>query len=192
LLVASDVSAVIVTRGDVDLDPILATLPFSDVVIWNDMERGSKGCYGRWLAMEECENDVIFLQDDDLIFTAHEELLNVYEPDRITTNMPSPWYENTGYAEMRVGLVGAGSLVPRGLHEPAVEHYLAHFPEDRLFLDYCDFIIGALTPYERFDFGYEILPCASAPNRIWTQPDAGWKKLEVIRRSMALRALAVR
>ena len=120
-----DVAFVLVTRGDVDIEPILETLPpVAETIIWDDRERGSKGCYGRWLATEETDCPVILFQDDDLIFTAHEQLLASYEPERITTNMPSPWYEQTGYAEWGVGLVGAGSLVPRGLHKPAVAAYL--------------------------------------------------------------------
>lgn len=184
---AYKVSAVIVTRGNVDLEPILAPLPYSDVVIWDDRERGSKGCYGRYLAMPEAKHDVIFFVDDDVIFTAHDELLAAYEPDRITSNMPSPWYEAGQYDRLGCHLVGAGSLVPRNLPWKAFKRYLEVWPEDDLFLTYCDQISGILNPGHRYDFGYEILPYASAPDRIYTQPGADLRKATVQRRALDLR-----
>lgn len=186
-MTADEVSAVIVTRGNVDLTPILETLPYSDLVIWDDRERGSKGCYGRYLVMAEAKHDVIYFQDDDIIFTAHDELLSVYEPEQITSNMPSPWWERTFYDRLDCQLVGAGSLVPRDLPQQAFERYLAHWPEDDLFLDYCDMVNGILNPGTRYDFGYEILPHASDPGRIYTTPGAGIRKATVERRALALR-----
>jgi hypothetical protein len=75
-----DVCAVIVTRGNVDLGPILATLPYSEIRVWNDRWRGSQGCYGRYLAAWDTRKPFVYYQDDDLIFTAHDELLALYEP----------------------------------------------------------------------------------------------------------------
>ena len=181
------ISAVIVTRGDVDLAPILDTLPYDDVVVWDDRKRGSKGCYGRYLAMVEAKHDIVYFQDDDLIFTAHDELLAHYEPGRITANMPSPWYERTGYDVIGCHLVGAGSLVDKDLPQKAFHTYLEHWPEDALFYDYCDQIHGILTPGLRLDLGYEVLPYASGPDRIYTQPGAAERKLIVQRRALALR-----
>ena len=185
---ASEVTAVIVTRGDVDLTPILETLPFDDVVIWDNSQRQVDAkCYGRFLAIEEAENETIYFQDDDLIFTAHDELLAVYEPGQITSNMPSPWYERTNYDTLRCCLVGAGSLVPRDLPEQAFSRYLSECPMDDLFLDYCDQVFGMLSPGKRYDFGYEILPYAEAPGRIYTSPGASERKAEIQRRVLAIR-----
>lgn len=181
-LSASEVSAVIVTRGDVDLEPILASLPYPDVVIWNDLERGSKGVYGRYLASRETVHDVIFFQDDDVLFTAHDELLAAYEPGRITGNMPSPWYEAMEYDKLGMVLVGAGSLVPRDLPWPAFERYLALWPEDELFLDYCDFVNAKLSPGLRLDLGYEALPHCVAPGRINTRPNSHLRRHEMLQR----------
>lgn len=186
-MTADEVSAVIVTRGDVDLAPILAALPYSDVVIWNDLERGSKGCYGRYLAMPEAKHDIIFYVDDDVVFTAHDELLAAYEPGRIIANMPSPWYELARYDQLGCCLVGAGSLVPRDLPQQAFDRYLANWPLDELFLTYCDQVSGILNPSTRHDFGYEVLPYASGPDRIYTQPGADMRKATVQRRALDLR-----
>lgn len=178
------VSAVIVTRGDVDLAPIVATLPYSEVVIWAG---SSASCYGRYMAAATCTHDTIYYQDDDLIFTAHDQLLAAYQPHRIVANMPSPWYEQAGYDKLDCCLVGAGSLVPRGLPEQAFQRYLEHWPLDDLFLTYCDQISGIINPTARFDFGYDILPYASGPDRIYTQPGADDRKRLVQQRAVALR-----
>jgi hypothetical protein len=186
-MTAADVSAVIVTRGDVDLTPILNTLPYQDVVVWNDRERGSYGCYGRYLAAAECNNDIVYYQDDDLVFTAHDELLAAYQTGRITCNMPSPWYERTGYDRLDCHLVGAGALVPRDLPWQAFTRYLDRWPQDQLFLDYCDQISGILNPGHRVDLGYRILPHAEAPGRICTTPGQAERKALVQQRALALR-----
>ena len=55
----ADISAVIVTRGDVDLRDILDALPYQDVVIWDNSQRPEdQKCYGRYLAMTEAANDL--------------------------------------------------------------------------------------------------------------------------------------
>lgn len=184
---AAQVSAVLVTRGNVDLQPILDTLPYEDIVIWDDRERGSKGVYGRYLAMPEAKNDLIYFQDDDLIFTEHDKLLAAYEPDQITCNMPSPWYELAYYDRMRCCLVGAGSIVPRNLPWGAFKRYLDVWPEDQNFYDYADMVNGILNPGTRYDWGYEVLPYASAPGRIYTEPGADMRKATVQRRALDIR-----
>lgn len=184
----SEVTAIVVTRGDVDLDPILETLPFDDLIIWDNSERGEDAkCHGRYLAAEEALHDVVYFQDDDLIFRNVDALLAAYEPGRITCNMPSPWYERTNYDTLGCGLVGAGSLVPRGLWQTAFDRYLEHYPKDDLFLTYCDQVFGILTPYERLDLGYEILDYALAPGRICTSDGAHEAKTLIQGRAVALR-----
>lgn len=189
-IAARQVSAVLVTRGDVPLEPILETLPYEDIVIWDDRERGSQGVYGRYLAMPEARHEVVYFQDDDVLFTAHAELLGAYKPGRITCNMPSPWYERTGYDQLGMHLVGAGSLVPQGLPQVAFREYLEQWPEDDLFRDYCDFVSGMASPGQRFDFGYEILEHAVAPGRINTRPDSLMRRNTILNRALTLRAAA--
>lgn len=186
-----DIAAVIVTRGNVDLGPIRATLPYTELRIWNDRERGySRGCYGRYLAALETTRPVVYYQDDDLIFTAHDELMALYEPGLMTVNMPSPWYELAGYDKFGQALVGAGSLVPRDLPFPALDRYLDEYPEDDLFYDYADVVVGMLTPHTRLDLGYEVLDYASGPGRIYTDSGAAERKAEMQRRAIALREAA--
>lgn len=181
------VAAVIVTRGDVSTNRLLNSLPYSEVLVWNDLERGSKGCYGRYLAAMETDRHAVYFQDDDLIFTEHNRLLAKFDWTRMVVNMPSPWYERTGYDRLRQALVGAGSVMPKGIWQPAIDAYLAEYPEDGLFYDYCDVVVGMLTPFTRYDFGYQVLPWASNPNRIHYQPGAQERKEEMQRRVLELR-----
>jgi len=185
----SDVTAIIVTRGNVDLQPILDQLPYQETTVWDNSQRPEdQKCYGRFLAMREAANDLIFLIDDDVIFTAHAELRAAHQPGRITANMPSPWYENAGYDQEQSVQVGAGSLMERDLPWAAFDAYLARWPLDDLFLTYCDDIAGILTPSLRVDLGYEVLPHASAPGRIYTSEGSQEKRKLVAARALELRA----
>jgi hypothetical protein len=194
MLTAADVTAIIVTRGDVDLDPCLETLPYSRVIIWDNRKRFTDlKCFGRWAAALEAPTEVVYFQDDDIVFDAHDELLAAYAPKRITCNMPDPWYTANQYDVLGQALVGAGALMPRHLALGALAHYLESYPWDDLFLTYCDFIVGQLVPHKRLDLGYRILPHASGPDRIYTQPGAHERKMTVLQRARQLhhlRALA--
>ncbi len=186
---AGAVSAVLITRGDVDVEPILATLPYTDVVVWNATERANDAsCYSRYLAAEEARHDVIYFQDDDLLFTAHADLLDAYQPGRITGNMPSPWYERERYDRVGCVLTGAGALVPRDLWVTAFQRYWLDWPWDDLFETYCDHISGILTPSTRVDLGYTILPHATDPGRINTTAGQAERKQAVINRALAIRS----
>ena len=67
----SEVTAVIVTRGDTDLWPIIDSLIFEDIVIWdNSREAHDEKTYGRVLATLRARNPIIYSQDDDIIHTA--------------------------------------------------------------------------------------------------------------------------
>jgi len=186
----SDVTAIIVTRGDQPdaIQQITDQLPYTEIIVWDNSQRAEDAkCYGRFLAMREATNDLVFLIDDDVIFTAHEALRAAHEPGRITANMPSPWYENAGYDQEQSVQVGAGSLMERHLPQAAFDAYLGQWPLDDLFLTYCDDIAGILTPSLRVDLGYEVLPHASAPGRIYTSEGSQEKRKLVAARALELR-----
>jgi hypothetical protein len=84
-----DVSAVLVTRGETDLSTILESLPFKDVVIWDNSKREDFQVYGRFAAIAEAKNDIIYVQDDDCVVTCIGALLAAYTPGIITLNMPA-------------------------------------------------------------------------------------------------------
>lgn len=159
-----NVSAVLVTRGDVDMEPILASLPYDDVVVWDNSERENSGIYGRYLAIAEAKHDVIYTQDDDLIFRHHAELQAAYKPGVMVVNRPSPY---------DIPWQGGGALFRRDLPQRAFERYWAKFPHDHYFRFFaCDGIFALLTEHEAVDLGWENREFADAPGRVSTSP--GW------------------
>ena len=190
-MTAEEVTAIIVTRGDVDLEPILETLPYPRVIVWDNSKREwDAKCYGRYLAAEEAETEYVYWQDDDLIFRNHDALLAAWEPDKLVVNMPSPWYESMEYNTLGQALVGAGSLCPKGYWRRAFDRYRAHFTQDEIFLNYCDFVFGRLVPFTRHDFDYEPFEYADAAGRIYNHPESRLRRKIAYARIEFLQALA--
>jgi len=168
-LKASDVSAVIVTRGDVSLDPVLDLLPYDDVVVWNNLERDQDlKILGRYEALKETKNDVVFFVDDDVLFSEHERLLAAYQPGRIVANMDASWVEACGYDDMV--MLGAGSVADKNLFWPVLNRYLERWPYDDDFLLEPDFIVGTVVPSTKVDLGYAVREFADADDRLYRQP----------------------
>jgi hypothetical protein len=191
ILSANDVSAVIVTRGDVDLRPILDTLPYEDVVVWDNSKFPSDSkVLGRYMGMHVGRNRVCYLQDDDVIFTEHERLLAAYEDDKIVANMDRPWIEAGNYHHL--AMVGAGSLVSREIPWLSLQRYQQQYPCDDLFKYECDFIVGTLTPHKIVDLGYEVRSdiFRDGTNRLCDQPWQEEWKWRAIRRAQSIRFFA--
>ena len=161
----SKVSACLVTRGDVDMQPIIDSLPFDDIVIWNNAEREDLGIYGRYAAIAEAKHDVIVTQDDDLIVTCWPQILDAYEPGVLTVNYPQPW---------DIPWVARGGIFDRNMPEDAFRKYEAVYPRDRDFTHFiCDGIFAELLPARNVvDFGSVDLPYCNNAGRI--SSDAGW------------------
>lgn len=153
-ITADKVSAVLITRGDVDMEPILETLPYEDVVVWNGRERQERpGTYGRYLAMAEARNSVIYLQDDDCIFREHDAILAAYEPGMLSAVYGHG--ENPDGLE-DVALVHGGAVVDRYSSFEALARYRAVWPADEGFYREADMIHGTLCPSVQLDLPYEI------------------------------------
>lgn len=176
-----NVSAVIVTRGDVDLSPILSSLPFDDIVVWDNSQREDLGLYGRYAAIAEAKHEVIYTQDDDLVVPLAAELVDFYQPGRLTVNMPYshdiPWPSR-------------GSVFDRDLPEQVFARYRERFEVDRWFTHYgCDGIFCLLADTRVVDLGHENLAHAFTPGRISTSP--GWydeKRPLIVERAQAVAA----
>jgi hypothetical protein len=175
-LALTDVTAILVTKGDVDLQPILESLPYRDVRIWNNATTVFDAkTFGRWLCAESPGTEKVwYFQDDDLIFRDHDALMKNHRQGLATLNMPSPWnewvqesWEPTG---RQLGMFGGGALVPRYLARAAFAPYLAKYPSDDLFLELCDLVAGTFMPWHRVDLGFETLPQATWPDRICRKP----------------------
>lgn len=139
--------------------------------------------------MAEATNDVIYFQDDDIIFTAHDELLAAYEPGRLISNMDQEWVESCGYFDL--ALVGLGSLVDKSLISKAFDRWFEVNDDSGNFIYECDFVFGVLCPFRRVDLGAGILEVASADNRLWRQDWQMEEKWDFIRRARALRKITL-
>lgn len=130
------VSAVLVTIGDVDLTPILESLPPEyEVVIWNNAERTDFKVFGRYMGILEATRPVVFFQDDDCLLTPdqHQQLLDAYEPGVVTGNMiyDDPVWKKR-YADTT--LLGWGAIFDRELPWRAFMRWARHRPLDWEFM----------------------------------------------------------
>ncbi len=156
----SEVSAVLVTRGNVDMTEILDQLTadgIEDIVIWNNAERQrDMSCYGRYLAIGEAKNEYIFHQDDDLVSPAGE-LLKHYDPVRdrhsilMNNRIDEEW-----------PLTAIGALFHRDLAD-CFDEYVAEYGFDDDFCRVCDVVFAYQHPIRRLVLGYRDLPWASDP-----------------------------
>lgn len=183
---AGQVTAVLITRGDVDLDPILETLPYDDVVVWDGRERDEQpGTYGRYLAMYEAAHDVVYLQDDDCVFCDHDALLAEYRPGMLTAVYGHG--ENPDGLE-DVALVHGGAVVDRSVSLRAFDKYLTMWPVDEGFYREADMIHGTLCPSRQLPLPYEIrMEVATRPSRMANQPWQRGLKHEITERARAVR-----
>lgn len=194
MLTPSDVSAVIVTKGNVDLTPILESLIFDDVIVYDNSVRQNMMTYGRVIGALEAENAIVYSQDDDIVHTHENQLriLAAYEANKLTGCMWPEWsagakaqgIEN-GYDDLV--FPGSGSISPVHLWEEAIGEYLDEWPEDDFFRLWCDTIIGIITPTKQLDIHFEALPCADDSDRMANMENAIALKTEAINRARAIR-----
>lgn len=160
VLSPKQVSAVLVTKGDVDLTPIINALPFDDVIVWNNLSRPQDSkVYGRYRAIQEAKHGVIYTQDDDCVVDA-AAIIAQFESGKVVCNMPRNKMEE--YIRMKLpslGLVGWGSCFERNAIK-VFERYLKRYPIDELFLRECDRVFTWLNSPKWVDVKFEHLPHA--------------------------------
>ena len=194
------VSAIIVTRGDVDLSPILDALPSNwEIVIWDNGKRkvrwhdrdGNPGfspdvrdisVYGRYAAIEYASHDLIYVQDDDCVVEDPAYIVDTFmsaPPQAVICNMPLE-FRHDFYEDH--ALVGFGAAFYRDTPLRAFIQYgraalpsgtdpLTGSDEDRAFFTRtCDIVFTSLTPRVLVDVPKTDLPWASDNNRMWMQP----------------------
>lgn len=182
------VSAVIRTRGNRDLSEIIPTLPYDEVIVSYDDD--GKGIYGRWEAAMNAKHDVIYFQDDDVIFRRHFALCDAYEDDgRVYCQMRPEWTETCRYFDLC--MVGEGALVPKEVMAPALNRYLEVYDADEDFFRHTDFIMGVLLMHQKLDLGVEILDVASDDSALWHKPDQFEGKWRAIHKARALRKIVL-
>jgi hypothetical protein len=186
------VSAVVVTRGDVTIKPIIEricdTSPSVDeILVWSNgiaLRRywaGPPGSfeivrqpipdlavYGRYAAIEYAKHDWIYVQDDDALVDA-EAVIGRAGQLPVVANMPrSRWRDYPDSA-----LLGWGAVFERGLPQVAFGRFSGMRgtgPADpSLFLRECDTVFSTLTPTLKIDIGFAHLPWAEGPGRMFTE-----------------------
>jgi len=177
-----DVSAVLVTRGDVDLAPIIETLPYGEVVVWDNSTRPvDYGVFGRYVAIAETTRDLVYFQDDDCLVSCHEELLDAWEPGYVVGNA----FDDAERLKRYEGttLLGWGAIFEPDLPWQMFTEYARHFPLEDLWLDGeygghgglgAEIVFPMLAPSKTITHGVTWLdedgPVLERPNRMWKQP----------------------
>ena len=189
-------SAVIVTRGDVDLGPVIAPIvPLADELV---IRRGHNGVWERWEAILAAKHDIVYTQDDDAIVDMEIMLARSLEkvdhpagtilmPDALVCNMPE-W--KRGEYQDGTALVGWGAFAPKRLVKAALVKYRAVFNPDELFLRECDRVITGLSPLHLVDVPFHHAPWANGPNRMCAK--AGDPKHAAARHSIRTRIESIR
>jgi hypothetical protein len=165
----SGISAVLVTRGDVDITTILNSLPFDDVVVWNNAEREDLQCYGRFAGIAEAEHEWIYIQDDDLLVPI-PALVREWRAEIL------PFWKRYGdvFANVRPDeewrLTACGAIFHRSTLS-VFDRYIEVYGRDADFFRVADVVHAYQLPFHRRWYGYLDFPWQTAPNRMYHQPD---------------------
>lgn len=187
-----NVCAIIVTRGDQNLAPVVSSLPPDwEVVVWDNSRERDLAVYGRYAAIERTSAEVIYVQDDDCVVSAPDAIVEQwYESeaiiaaehgdsfDFVVCNMPQE-FRHSFYEEH--ALVGFGAVFHRDAPFRAfarVADALPHAGEEGwlrsletpFFHRTCDVAFTGLTPRVLVDVPHEDLPHAHYETRMWRQP----------------------
>lgn len=194
-------TAVIVTRGDVELEPILASLRavprIVDLVVWDNSRNLDLKVWGRHEALRGVDTRVVYSQDDDIVYTpeAIDRILDAYVPGLAVGCMYPEWSAQAersgipgGYADLVYP--GSGAVYDRETPLVAAARYLEHHPEDEFFRLWCDAVIGVLAPTAAHGERFEILPAAYGADRLSRRPNAVKDKREAILRARRIRGAA--
>lgn len=173
------VVARLVTRGDVDLEPIVASIRaagIDDVLVWDNSVRRDVAVFGRYALLEGAERAFTYVQDDDAVLepAAIRALLDARQPDAVVCNMPGR-FRHDFYVDH--ALVGFGAVFPTDMPAGAFSRYWTALGAGAVSVDSvaafhrtCDIVMTALAPRrDLLDLPYEELPHAHAPNRMWKQ-----------------------
>jgi len=155
------VSAVIPSRGDVDLKKItdhLRRYPEIDEVLLGISDTP----HTRYRMANIARNEIIFTQDDDCL-TDLRPLIEAYEPAMLVNAMTP---EHAAQYPGRQTLIGFGALFQKSL-----TICLDGWERDALFYRESDRIFATLNPHKTVFPSIQILPQAHNPNRFWKQPD---------------------
>lgn len=174
------VSAIIVTRGDVDLGRCLQNIEADEIIL----RRGHGGVWERYEAAMYARHDVIYTQDDDCVVDALR-VIGQYEPGMVTCNMPmdrrGEYRDKDGIA-----LVGWGSVFDRAALGAFERYFAVHQNrEDEIFKREADRVFTALNRVKLIEIPFEHLPYAFGEDRMGREVRHG-ADLNEIRKRISL------
>lgn len=166
------ISAVIPTRGDVDLGRLVNHLRSYPEIQEITFVVGTTP-YNRYRAARKSLHDVIYIQDDDYI-TDLRPLIDAYQPGVIVNAMTKEHQQGYKYDET---LIGFGAIFSKSLLS-----VLDGWQEDSLFLRESDRVFATLNPHLTLYPSIEVLPWATATNRLCYQPNHGASHVAIMDR----------
>lgn len=198
MLTPDQITAVVVTKGDRDIAPILETLkPFAEIIVWNNSAKqvtsfyggGSvaewipeAAVYGRYLAAKRARFDTVYVQDDDCT-TDPLEILRHYNETAaalgahvVMCNM-KPAHAVAAYYQWRIKLVGFGAVFAKSCIE--FGPYFNRYDHDQLFRIECDRVFTALNECVVCQVPVTDTEYASDDDRLWRKSDHGERMREI-------------
>lgn len=172
------VSAIIVTRGNVDIGPCLRTIDADEIII----RRGDGGVWERFDAAFSAKHPVIYTQDDDCIVHARK-VIAAYDKEVVTCNMPA--WKRYEYPD-NIALVGWGAVFHRSALA-AFARYRQKWEADSIFRREADRVFTGLNECKLIDVPFTNLPWAEGKDRMGAQTIHGECLAEIRRRIYAVR-----
>lgn len=172
-----NVSACLVTRGDVDLSPIIDEIveaDITDIVVYDNSIERDVAVFGRYAAMKKAIYNLIYVQDDDVLVPAAEisRLVEAHEGG-VTMLWPEAYIASETYRDS--GMVGFGAVFEEEVAWEAFRAFLSAFPDEEwgFFCRRCDNVFTGLTrPLKRlYTKDVKYLPWWDAENRMFRQPE---------------------
>lgn len=159
-------TAVIPTRGDVDVSPIVSHLRTYREIAEVVVVAGSTP-FNRYMWGRHATTDLIYTQDDDCI-TDIAMLIDFWEDRDVILNAMTR--EHAAQYPGAQTLLGFGAIFPRLLINTTFI-FDERWKRDALFFREADRIFATVNTHSTVYPKIEILPHANNPNRLWKQAD---------------------
>ena len=169
-----DITAVIPTRGNVDLGVLVERLRRHKAIQEIIIERGDS-VYNRFVGVSRARFPVIYTQDDDCLVDIGA-IIRAYKPGVVVNAMTEAGAANYPKEET---LIGYGAIFDANLVD-----VLAGWEKDELFKRECDRVFTSLNEHHTVFPNIQILPCAHDPDRLYKQDDH-YEKVKQIRKRIA-------
>lgn len=178
----SQITAILITRGDIDLTPVLESLytfhpvceeGFHDVLVYDNSLNLDYKVFSRYLAAQMVHTEYVYVQDDDCIIDLAHYPWDQVAPSHVLCNMPQAYRRNyTG----RVQLVGFGAVFSKALIRPVFEEHNRNFCQDELLYLECDRYFTGRSKCVLVDVEVKHMAWAEGEDRMYRQADHGKRR----------------